>query len=192
MFKTPVFENLPISDIKPFNYEDSFIPFAYFTLNQKGAIIEVNHYGEKILGIHKLDLLNNTLLRYVCPDSYRVFYESCQKALNTKKIEYCDIQCLQKNGHLFSAKANIKCISNIENEKKLIILLEIQQQSNKIETNLINIIKPLTLLNEYVNNSIQILSDKNVDIQFIVNHLTACLNKISCICDYINEYTNNN
>jgi PAS domain S-box-containing protein len=148
----------------------NFIPYGCFTLDQNGIIVEVNKCGENLLGIHKLDLLKNKLLRYVCPNSHASFYDNSQTAISTKKTARCDIQLLRKTGGVLSVKATIQCLPR-EKIKFLIVLErhdEIKEQKLNFSDVICHQLKiPFITLNDHINNG------HNFGFYFLINEISS-------------------
>jgi len=82
-----------------------FAPSGYFTLSDKGEIIELNLSGAKMLGKDRQHLKNSLLGFFVSEETKPIFNRFLEKAFNGKVKESCDVTLLQDGnlpmyGHL--------------------------------------------------------------------------------------------
>jgi PAS domain S-box-containing protein len=82
-----------------------FAPSGYFTLSDKGEIIELNLSGAKMLGKDRQHLKNSLLGCFVSEETKPIFNRFLEKAFNGKVKESCDVTLLQDGnlpmyGHL--------------------------------------------------------------------------------------------
>jgi PAS domain S-box-containing protein len=82
-----------------------FAPSGYFTLSDKGEIIELNLSGAKMLGKDRQHLKNSLLRFFVSEETKPIFNRFLEKAFNGKVKESCDVTLLQDGnlpmyGHL--------------------------------------------------------------------------------------------
>ena len=82
-----------------------FAPSGYFTLSDKGEIIELNLSGAKMLGKDRQHLKNSLFGFFVSEETKPIFNRFLEKAFNGKVKESCDVTLLQDGnlpmyGHL--------------------------------------------------------------------------------------------
>jgi len=81
-----------------------FAPIGYFTLDEKGLILEVNLAGADLLGSDRAALVKKGFSRFVAPGSQDVFYSHRRRALETGTKQVCEIELKAKNDRLFYAQ----------------------------------------------------------------------------------------
>ena len=81
-----------------------FAPIGYFTLDEKGLIIEVNLTGANKLGIERSFLIKKPFSGYIAFDSRDVFYQHLRKVFRTNSRQTCEIKLVDKNKNQFNAR----------------------------------------------------------------------------------------
>ena len=74
-----------------------FAPVGYFSLDQKGRILEVNLAGANLLGIERGSLIKKKFSQFIMPDSQDLFYMHQKKVFNTKAIQSQELQLKKEN-----------------------------------------------------------------------------------------------
>ena len=103
-----------------------FAPSGYFTLSQKGEIIELNLCGSQILGKERLHLKNNRFGFFVSDDTKPIFNLFLSKVFSSKSKESCEVT-LSTNANLIM----FVCITGIVNnnaDQCLIVLTDITER----------------------------------------------------------------
>lgn len=80
-----------------------FAPIGYFTLDQKGLIVEVNLTGAVLLGVERSSLIHKPFFRFVLPEFRHLFYSHHQRVLTTCTGQTCDLKLLKKGDTPFYA-----------------------------------------------------------------------------------------
>ena len=88
------------------NYADlyDFAPVGYFTLGEKGLILEANLTGANLLGEDRTLLLQKPLSRFISPADQDRFYLHRRHVLNTKTRQQCKLQLVKQDGSTFWAQ----------------------------------------------------------------------------------------
>jgi PAS domain S-box-containing protein len=81
-----------------------FAPVGYFTIDEKGVILEANLTGAYLLGRETRTMVNKPFSRFVIPDDRRIYYEHCQQVFRTKSRQFCELRLLKKDGTIFYAQ----------------------------------------------------------------------------------------
>ncbi len=71
-----------------------FAPVGYFTLDEKGIILESNLTGSALLGVERKSLIRRTLSRYVVKESHNLFYSYRKRLLETTSRQACELRML--------------------------------------------------------------------------------------------------
>src|SRR5512136_1232701 len=75
-----------------------FAPVGYFTLDEKGLILEANLAGSDLLGSERASLMRKGFSQFVAPGSQDVFYSHCKRSLETRTKQVCEIELKRKDG----------------------------------------------------------------------------------------------
>ena len=97
-------EELEESHNRYFDLYD-FAPIGYFTLDQKGLILEANLTGADLLGVERKYLIKRAFSHYIAPESQDVFYLHRKQVLETKTRQTCELKFMKKDGTQFYAQA---------------------------------------------------------------------------------------
>lgn len=82
-----------------------FAPVGYFTLDEKGLILEANRTGCKMLGMERPLLIGKHLGCFVVDEDNDSLYLHCKHVFKTKERQFCEIRILNKhNNTQFYAK----------------------------------------------------------------------------------------
>jgi PAS domain S-box-containing protein len=81
-----------------------FAPAGYFTLDEKGLIVELNLAGASLLGFERTPLIKKTFSQFVAPGSQDTFCSHRKRALETGSKQVCEIELKRKNGRSFHAQ----------------------------------------------------------------------------------------
>jgi len=97
-----------------------FAPIGYFTLDEKGLILEVNLTGADLLGSDRAALIKKVFSRFVAPGSQDAYYSHRKQAIETGTKQVSEIELKRKNGQ--SSHAQIQSVAVQENEGNTIRL----------------------------------------------------------------------
>ena len=75
-----------------------FAPVGYFTLDERGLILEVNLAGSDLLGAERASLMRKGFSQFVAPGSRELFYSHCKRSLETRTKQVCEIELRRKDG----------------------------------------------------------------------------------------------
>jgi PAS domain S-box-containing protein len=75
-----------------------FAPTGYFSLDEKGVILEVNLTGAALLGVERFRLIRRRFQRFVTPASQPVFLAFLEKVFGGRGREFCEAPLLHENG----------------------------------------------------------------------------------------------
>ncbi len=81
-----------------------FAPVGYFTLDEKGLILEANLAGADLLDSERASLMRKGFSQFVAPGSQEVFYAHRKQALTTGDRQFSEIELKRKNGQSFYAQ----------------------------------------------------------------------------------------
>jgi len=81
-----------------------FAPVGYFTLDERGIILEVNLAGAVLLGVERRYVVGRGFSSFLAPESQERFYYYREQAQATKREQHCEIKIIWKNGASFYVK----------------------------------------------------------------------------------------
>ena len=81
----------------------NFAPVAYFSCDDKGIIKDVNLEGAALLGLERNNLFSSAFIRFLSPDSRRIFHHHMNKITETLETEKCNLEMIRSNGEQFHA-----------------------------------------------------------------------------------------
>ncbi|MCA1900251.1 MAG: diguanylate cyclase [Chloroflexi bacterium] len=76
----------------------NFAPVAYFTLDERDIILDLNLNAAELLGNERKYLIGHPIAPYLTPDSFQKFIETRQAALETKLPQGCDLTIRRRKG----------------------------------------------------------------------------------------------
>jgi PAS domain S-box-containing protein len=75
-----------------------FAPIGYFTIDDKGMILEGNLAGAELFGIERSYLINRKFSQFVAPESQDEYYFHVKRLLETKAKQSCDLRLVRQGG----------------------------------------------------------------------------------------------
>ncbi|MDD3277023.1 MAG: PAS domain S-box protein, partial [Kiritimatiellales bacterium] len=78
-----------------------FAPTGYFSMDQRGCILEVNLTGAALLGVNRAELISQCLPRFVAQESRPVFLSFLEQVFTRSKRQSCEITLVRANGTAF-------------------------------------------------------------------------------------------
>ncbi len=81
-----------------------FAPAGYFTISNKGLIIQLNLAGASLLGAERQSLTGIPFSRFVFPDSQDIWYLHHLDISEKRKHQTCELKMRKKDGSVFYAR----------------------------------------------------------------------------------------
>ena len=81
-----------------------FAPAGYVTVSEKGLIFEANITAADMLGIARGHLIRKPLSKFIADDDQDIYYTHSRKAMESRKLQACELRMRRKDGVLFWAK----------------------------------------------------------------------------------------
>jgi len=81
-----------------------FAPVGYFTISEKGTILEVNLTGAELVGTERSALIERRFSQFIHKESQTDFYFHCQRLFGTKVPQRCELKLTKKGGAEFHAQ----------------------------------------------------------------------------------------
>ena len=81
-----------------------FAPVGYFSISDKGLILDANLMGATMLGMERGKLTGRRFSQFIAKDDQDVFYLHRQKLFETKKKQVCELKLAKKDGTEFYAQ----------------------------------------------------------------------------------------
>lgn len=79
----------------------NFAPVGYFTLDEKGIILDVNLAGAGLLGVERRNLNKIALINFIASEHRQMFYQHLKKARATGNKQITEAKYLKKNNDYF-------------------------------------------------------------------------------------------
>jgi len=76
----------------------TFAPIGYFTLDEKGLILEMNLTGADLLGVERASLIKKGFSKFVAPGSQELFYSHCRRSLESEPSRFARSNSKEKTG----------------------------------------------------------------------------------------------
>lgn len=96
-------------------YDNS--PVGYFSIDNKGIIIEGNVTGATMLGVKRGLLKGRLFSDFITRDDQDIFHLHRKELLETKAKQSCELRLVKKNGSQFYA--HCECIVLLDEKEKL-------------------------------------------------------------------------
>ena len=91
-----------------------FAPVGYFTVSEKGVILETNLTGAAMLGVERRLLTGMHFFRFITRDTQDVFYYHRRKLFETKTKQNCELKLTTEDGTEFSAQLESILVQDVE------------------------------------------------------------------------------
>jgi|GEM_PF-3288616 len=93
---------LEITRDKYYDFFD-FAPFGYFSISEKGLILETNLRASNLLGLERGFLIDKPFSQFVAPDSRDAYFRHRRSLLETSKPQTVEITMIRQDGTHFFA-----------------------------------------------------------------------------------------
>ena len=107
-------EELEGSRVKYFDLYD-MAPVGYFTVSEKGSILEANLRAAQLLGVEGNRLVKQPLTRYIVPEDQDVYYLHRKRLLETGARQVCELRMRRQDGSPFWARLETGAARDGEN-----------------------------------------------------------------------------
>ena len=106
-------EELEASRTRYFDLYD-LAPVGYFTIDEKGVILEANVTGAGLLGVDRRDLPEQPLTRFILPDDQDIFYKHRRQLFATHSPQVCELRMVKRDAAPFWARLETKAVQEDE------------------------------------------------------------------------------
>jgi len=96
-----------------------FAPVGYFSLDERGLMVELNMAGAVLLGMERSRLTGRRFQLFVAPKSSRIFQEFLDGIYSAVGRQYCEVELLREGEEAFSAELAGTLAPTIEGAPKL-------------------------------------------------------------------------
>ena len=93
-----------------------FAPVGYFTVDDKGMILEGNLTGAELFGIERRYLINRRFSQFVAPESQDQYYFHVRRVLDTKTKQSCDLRLATHGGRPLYAQISSIPVQNSDGQ----------------------------------------------------------------------------
>ena len=97
-----------------FNLYD-MAPVGYFTVSEKGVILETNLRGVQLLGVGRNRLARQPLTRYIVPEDQDIYYLHSKRLLETGVRQVCELRMCRQDGSPFWGRVEMGAAKDDEN-----------------------------------------------------------------------------
>jgi two-component system cell cycle sensor histidine kinase/response regulator CckA len=91
-----------------------FAPIGYFTISDKGLILEANLTGARLLGLERNALLKQPFSRFIASDDQDRYYWHLKQIPETGAQQSCELKMVTQHGVSFEAQ--LECIASQDSE----------------------------------------------------------------------------
>jgi PAS domain S-box-containing protein len=95
-----------------------FAPVGYFSMDEKGLILEVNLTGAALLGVERARLVKRRFPRFVAPTSRPVFLAFLEKVCTGSGKQVCEAELLKEDGTPFWADLQAESGTSLKESRK--------------------------------------------------------------------------
>jgi len=92
----------------------NFAPVGYFSLSDKGLILDANFVCARLLGMERGRLTGQRFTNFIAKDDQDVFYLHSKKLLETKTKQVCELKLRNKDGAEFWAQLESDAVKDEE------------------------------------------------------------------------------
>ncbi len=97
-----------------------FAPVGYFTISDKGVILEANLTAVAMLGVERGILAGSSFHDYITMDDQDIFYKHRQQFSETEAPRSCELRLVKRDGHDFYARLECSVITGRGDDVKQI------------------------------------------------------------------------
>jgi diguanylate cyclase (GGDEF)-like protein/PAS domain S-box-containing protein len=110
-------------------------PVGYFTLSEKGMILEANLTATRLLGVTKGTLAMQPLARFILPEDQNIYYRHRKKLFETGAPHACELRILRADADPFWARIEATVAQDTESGDALCraIMSDITNHNQKAE-----------------------------------------------------------
>jgi PAS domain S-box-containing protein len=94
-----------------FNFYD-MAPVGYFTLSEKGLILEANLTSATLLGVARSEVVKQPLSKFIHNQDQDIYYLHINQLLKTGQPQTCEVRLMKTEGALFWAHLATSCEQN--------------------------------------------------------------------------------
>ncbi len=95
-----------------------FAPVGYFSISEKGVILEVNLTGAALLGVERSRLINRRLSRFVASMNRPDFFALLERVFAEPGKQVCEASLLKEGGTPFWADIQATSAASLQGERK--------------------------------------------------------------------------
>lgn len=98
------------------NYSElyDFAPVGYFTVDERGTVLEVNLTAARLLGIEQRDLINSPFSRFMGADDGNTYYLHLRHVMETESKQSCELQLVRPDGSSFHGQLESLPVRNAD------------------------------------------------------------------------------
>lgn len=117
----------------------NFAPVGYFTLDEKGLILDVNLTAARMLGNERSSLIKKTMSVFVVKEDQDILYLHRKKVIETKSKQSCELRILNiKDNQQFYAQLESKLAFDHEDKsKRMLVIINDITERKRMEEKLI-------------------------------------------------------
>lgn len=105
----------------------NFAPVGYFTLNPEGQIIECNLTAAQMLGQERQRILKRPLIRYLDPNSHRMFVEYLDTVFSGSHQPVCELRLAKNDEGITDVQVRAMIYSQSDSTQCLVAMTDITE-----------------------------------------------------------------
>ena len=86
-----------------------FAPVGYFTISEKGIVLEANLTGAEMLGVERRELIDKSLGLFIMKEDQDIYYKQRTMVCKTKSRETSELRMVRKDGTQFNSQ--LECVA---------------------------------------------------------------------------------
>lgn len=106
-------------------------PAGYFTLSEKGLILNANLTAATLLGVERQELIKKPVSRYILPDDQDIFYRCRIEFIETRERQWCELRMLHADGSSFRVQIIAVPAPAVEGDEAAISLMVIESSGRR-------------------------------------------------------------
>ncbi len=121
-------------------------PVGYFTLNDKGIIIETNLSSSKLLKANRDTMLKKVFTQFIFKDDQDIYYHNHNLLIKTGMSQICELRMIKTDGSTFWARLETNNTPNLDSLPIHRVVVSDITKSKKLEEELQKALKEIKTL----------------------------------------------
>jgi len=136
-------------------------PVGYFTLSEKGLILEANLTGAGLLGVGRCDLVKWPFHRFILPEDQNIYYLHHKQLFETGKPQACELRMAKTDGAAFWALLAMTAAQDADGAPVCRVAMSDMTERKRVEEQLTHYTAELEAANKALAESKQLAECAN-------------------------------